>query len=149
MDYFVPLSFIFVVTHAGLLLYTYYRHRQKGVHKIESRKESILVVTHYVTIIMVTVLTTPIFLSSLLAFYCHKANPYHHDRQCYNTYHLFIILLSFFNIIWMAAINIYFFLFYFTKNPFSYKNFLSVSSSLWNLLKFTLKVVPAGYLIFD
>ena len=149
MDYFVPLSFSMVVAHAGLLLYSYYRHRQKGRNKIKTRKESILVVTHYVTVIMVTVLTTPIFLSSLLAFYCHQANPYHPGRQCYNTYHLLIILLSFFNLIWMAAINLYFFLFYFTKNPFSYQNFLSVSSSLWNLLKFTLKVVPPGYLIFD
>ncbi len=145
----MPLAFLLVLIHSALLSYGYYRHRKKGLNKIELSKESILAVTHYATIIMVTVLTTPIFLTSLLAFYCHTSNPYHPGRQCYNTYHLFIILLSLFNLVWILIVNLYFFMLYFTKNPFRYKNFLSVSSPLWNLLKLALKVVPPGYLIFD
>lgn len=57
--------------------------------------------------------------------------------------------MSVINILWIVIINIYYFLFYYTRNPFKYTNFLSVSSSLWNLLKFTIKVVAVSYLIFD
>lgn len=108
-----------------------------------------MLVTHYFTVFMATVLTIPIFLPSLLVFYCHSESPYHRGRDCYSTYHLFLIIISLINILWLCTINIYYFLFYFTKNPFNYKNFLALSSSLWNMLKFAVKVVPAGYLIFD
>jgi hypothetical protein len=34
MDFFVPLAFLLVLTHAALLAYSYYRHRKKGLNKI-------------------------------------------------------------------------------------------------------------------
>jgi uncharacterized protein YebE (UPF0316 family) len=53
------------------------------------------------------------------------------------------------NVVWILTINVYYFLFYYTRNPFAYKNFLGLSSSLYNMLKFVLKVVGPSYLIFD
>ncbi len=47
------------------------------------------------------------------------------------------------------SVNIYYSLFYYTYNPFAYKNPLAMSSSLWNLLKFIVKIVIPSYLIFD
>jgi len=53
------------------------------------------------------------------------------------------------NVVWILTINVYYFLFYYTRNPFAYKNFLALSSSLYNMLKFVFKVVGPSYLIFD
>ena len=86
---------------------------------------------------------------SLLAFYCTNNNPYHPARTCYDTFHLMLIFMGFLNIAWLLIINVYYFMIYYTKNPFVKDNFLVIASPLWKLVKFVVKIVPAGYLIYD
>lgn len=86
---------------------------------------------------------------SLLAFYCTNNNPYHPGRTCYDTFHLMLIFMGFLNIAWLLIINVYYFMIYYTKNPFVKDNFLVIASPLWKLVKFVVKIVPTGYLIYD
>jgi hypothetical protein len=50
---------------------------------------------------------------------------------------------------WTFIINIYFSFFYYTRNPFYAHSFQALSSSLWNLIKFAIKVAPPIYLVSD
>ena len=108
-----------------------------------------MVLVHYFNVISCTIYTIPNALSSLLIFYCHPSSPYHPNRDCYDTYHLFLIFMGLINLLWILIINIYYFMLYYVDNPFKFKNVLSLSSSLWNFLKFAIKIAPIGYLIFD
>jgi hypothetical protein len=95
-----------------------------------------------------TFLTIPIFQTSVTAIYCSDSLPYTEVITCYDTPQICIFILAIFNLGWLLVTNIYFSLYYYSRNPF-YTNCLTCSSNWWNLGKFLYKIIPMGYLIYD
>jgi hypothetical protein len=95
-----------------------------------------------------TVLTIPIFQTSITAIYCTSINPFTNIQQCYQGSHIIIMILAIFNMAWLLTTNIYYTLYYFIRNPFS-ANFLTCSSNWWSLGKFAIKITPMIYIMYD
>lgn len=95
-----------------------------------------------------TFLTIPICQTSVTSIYCQKTAPLTMAQDCYSSTQIFIVILGVINIVWLLAINLYFSLYYYNRNPFS-ANFLTCSSNWWSLGKFAVKIAPMFYLSYD
>ena len=95
-----------------------------------------------------TCLTIPIFVSSITALYCVPGSAFARNQECYEGYGVFIAFLAFLNLVWLGVTNVYFSLYYYSRNPFS-RNCLTCSSNWWNLGKFFLKVAPMCFFLYD
>lgn len=73
----IPISTFIVLSHAGILGFCFKKQRQKVLpqedkNQEQNHKESLLyTIGHWYTIVYMTTLTTPMFLPSLMVFYCN------------------------------------------------------------------------------
>jgi hypothetical protein len=72
MNWWIPLSFVIVLSNIGLFLYSFHNHKTKDQNKDvkEIKKSTLMVIAHYFNIIVCTILTIPLFLPSILTFFC-------------------------------------------------------------------------------
>ena len=99
-------------------------------------------------IFICTILTIPIAFPSVNSIYCSETDLYNTGHSCYKTFHMFLVLSSIWNLLWLIFIHIIFSMFYFNRNPFS-RDIFSMSSPQWNFVKFLVKIIPTAYTLLD
>lgn len=108
-------------------------------------------VDYFINLLVVslsTFLTIPICQTSMTSIYCSTSSPFTSILNCNSTSQISLAILGSINIIWVLATNIYFALYYYSRNPFS-TSFLTCSSNWWNLGKFAIKIIPTFYFSYD
>lgn len=76
---------------------------------------------------------------------CEINNPYSHNIECYQNYHIVLLIFSIINIAWILICTIFIFVLYTNKNPF-YTDYYSTSTNNWVFIKFILKIAPIIYI---
>jgi hypothetical protein len=66
-----------------------------------------------------TVLTIPIFQTSVTSFYCSAGNPLTNKQDCYVGGHVLMVMVGVMNCVWLFVVNVYYAMYYFNRNPFS------------------------------
>lgn len=117
--------------------------KNKNLHK--NRIEYFI---NFIIIAYNTFLTVPIFQTSLTAIYCLPDTPFMLYETCYSGVSLFIMALGTINMAWLLILNLYYTIYYYSRNPFL-ANFLTCSSNIWNFGKLSIKIVPMIYLVYD
>ena len=108
-------------------------------------------VEFFINLMMVlysTVLTIPMFQTSLTAFYCSSDNPFTSIQNCYIDAHILIAILGVLNFVWLVVVSAYYMMYYYSRNPFS-DNFMTCSNNWHSLGKLVIKIAPMIYMMYD
>ncbi len=149
--YLVPIFTFICLMHMVFILVTYlnYREQIKNTSKNQNyHKDRKQFLVHLLFICITTIFVIPIIQSSIVSIYCSPNSKYSQNMDCYTSSNLVLMFLGVINAIWLILSNLYFSLFYFIGNPFS-TSFLAISSNIWNLGKFLVKITPFIYLQID
>jgi hypothetical protein len=152
--FLVPLFTFIIIIHIVLIavgFHTYHKKIEKMNKSVEDRDFRKNKLEYFINLLMIsfsTFLTIPICQTSVSSIYCQDTAPLTMAQDCYSSTHICIAILGMFNIIWLLAINLYFSLYYYNRNPFS-ANFLTCSSNWWSLGKFVIKIAPMLYFSYD
>jgi len=152
MNVLIPIGLVLVLIHFSTFVIAYLRHRKVcetlDLSNQTYKKSKLLIFVHWMAILMCTVLTIPIAFPSVVSIYCSNGDLYNRGHQCYKTFHMFLLLSSLVNLVWLVFIHLVFCLFYFNRNPF-WSDIFSMSIPLWNIVKFLVKLIPSGYSYLD
>jgi hypothetical protein len=99
-------------------------------------------------VLYTTILTIPIFQTSLTAFYCSVDNPFTSQQDCYIGSHIIIVIMGIINCLWLLLVNAFYAMYYYSRNPFS-ENFMTCSSNWHSLGRFLIKIVPMIFIMYD
>jgi hypothetical protein len=150
----VPLFTVLSVTHMLLMAFGFHAYHQKMERmskSVEDRDFHKNKLEYFINLLMVafcTFLTIPICQTSVSSIYCQSTAPLTKVQDCYSSSQVIVAILGAINMIWLVAVNLYFSLYYYNRNPFS-ANFLTCSSNWWNLGKFAIKITPMLYFSYD
>ena len=70
-------------------------------------------------VLYTTVLTIPMFQTSVTAFYCAQSNPFTSRQECYVGSHVLIAILGLLNMLCLMLVNVFYAMYYYSRNPFS------------------------------
>ena len=152
--YLVPLFFVLNVVHVILMVIGYraYQERTENISRSISdrnfHKNKVESFINLLTVGYTTVLTIPVFQTSITAFYCDSSNPFTMSQDCYVGSQIFIVVLGILNCCWLFLINFFYAMYYFNRNPFS-ECFMTCSSNWFNMGKFIIKIAPMIYMMYD
>lgn len=100
--------------------YRAYQERTEKINKFISdrnfHKNKVEYFINLFTIGYTTVLTIPIFQTSITAFFCSNSNPFTNRQQCYISTHIIIAVLGIFNVLWLTLVNFFYAMYYFNPN---------------------------------
>jgi hypothetical protein len=150
----VPIFTVITVAHVVMIVIgykSYHRKMERMSKSVEDRNFHKNRLEYLINLLMVcfnTILTIPVCQTSISSIYCLPSGPYSAMQNCYSTSQICIAILATINFAWLLLSNLYFSLYYFSRNPFS-TNFLTCSSNWWNLGKFAIKITPVFYFSYD
>lgn len=152
--FLVPIFTIITVIHITIIVLGFRAYQTKIEKKnksIEDRNFHKNRLEYFINLFMIcfnTIFTIPVCQTAVTSIYCLDSAPFTARQSCYSTTQLFILFLSLINLVWLLMSNLFFALYYYSRNPFS-TNFLTCSSHWWNLGKFGIKLVPIFYFAYD
>lgn len=152
--FLVPIFFCLSCLHF-VFLFVGYRAFQERTEKINKEvadknfhKNKVEFYANLLMVLYTTILTIPIFQTSVTAFYCSADNPFTSQQNCYVGSHIIIVIMGILNCMWLLVVNAYYTMYYYSRNPFS-SSFMTCSSNWHNLGKFLIKITPMIFMMYD